>query len=212
MSIYSEANSNPKGTESTFLGPSYNYKNQIKKPAEMGMGGGGSMKTLSNNVTGLMAYTSLLADGGGKASKVNGPLGNKYFMNTGATCTDVNTKKDVARYIYINNIPNPPLPGLIKGVTTGLDAFNPFRILGAFSSGSKPPCKEVTLEVVDVNNRRSQETHFVTLTDINALEGFQTYNTKDAAPIELPDNVGVQFYFATLSCLGLYIMYRIMKK
>lgn len=212
MSFYTNAKSNPQGVQASLLGPSYSYKDQIKTPAELGMGDRGNMTTLGNNITGLIGYVSVLVDGGGKASKPRGPLGNKFFMKTGAMCNDVNTKKDVDRYIYVNNVPNPPLPGLIKGVTTGLGTLNPFRIMGAFAEGSKPACREITLQVIDNNNQRSQETHFVTLSDIQSLEGFQNNNLQDSAPVEMPHDLGIQMYFITLSGLGLYLVYRLMNK
>lgn len=212
MSFYANANSNPQGVQDSLLGPSYSYKNQIKSPEELGMSERGTMDALGNDITGLIGYVSVLVDGGGNASKPGGPLGNKFFMKTGAMCNDVNTNKDVDRYIYVNNVPNPPLPGLIKGVTTGLDTLNPFRIMGAFAEGTKPLCKEITMEVIDVNNQRSQETHFVTLSDINSLEGFSNYNLQNAAPVDLPKDIGIQLYYMTLSGLGLYLLYKLMNK
>ena len=212
MSFYSNANSNPQGVQASLLGPSYSYKDQIKTPAELGMSDKGTMTALGNDITGLIGYVSVLVDGGGKASKPGGPLGNKFFMKTGAMCNDIKTKKDVDRYIYVNNVPNAPLPGLIKGVTTGLNTLNPFRVMGAFAEGSKPECREVTLQVIDNNNRKSQETHFVTLSDIKSLEGFQNKNLQNDAAIEMPHDLGIQMYFITLSGLGLYLVYRLMNK
>jgi hypothetical protein len=84
--------------------------------------------------------------------------------------------------------------------------------MGAFAEGTKPPCKEITMEVIDVNNQRSQETHFVTLSDINSLEGFSNYNLQNAAPVDLPKDIGIQLYYMTLSGLGLYLLYKLMNK
>jgi len=214
MSFYANANSNPQGVQASLLGPSYSYKDQIRSPEELGMSDRGTMTALGNDVTGLIGYVSVLVDGGGKASKTGRPLGNKFFMKTGALCNDVNTKKDVDRYIYVNNVPNAPLPGLIKGVTTGLGTLNPFRIMGAFAEGSKPPCREINLEVIDVNNQMSRETHYVTLSDIKSLEGFQNEKSEDDsdAPMELPRDLVIQMYFVTLSGLGLYLVYKLMNK
>ena len=213
MCFYANANSNPQGTQSSLLGPSYSYKDQIYTPEQLGMSGEGSMTALENDVTGMLGYVSVLVDGSGKASKTGGPLGDKFFMKTGAKCSDVNTGEQVDRYIYVNNVPNPPLAGLIKGVTTGLDALNPFRIMGAFAEGSNPPCKEINLEVIDVNNQVSNQTHYVTLTDINSLEGFKNKKIADnAAPVELPHDLGIQLYYITLSGLGLYLVYKLMQK
>jgi hypothetical protein len=212
MSFYASANSNPQAVQSSLLGPSYSYKDQIYSPSEIGMSDRGTMDALGNDVTGLIGYVSILVDGGGKASKPGGPLGNKYFMKTGAKCLATDTNQEVDRYIYMNNVPNAPLPGLIKGVAMGVTALNPFRIMGAFAEGSKPPCKEITMEVIDVNNNRSQASHYVTLSDIKSLEGFQNYDLNNSAPVELPNDLGVQLYFITLSGLGLYLVYKLMNK
>jgi hypothetical protein len=68
------------------------------------------------------------------------------------------------------------------------------------------------LQVIDNNNRKSQETHFVTLSDIKSLEGFQNKNLQNDAAIEMPHDLGIQMYFITLSGLGLYLVYRLMNK
>ena len=86
--------------------------------------------------------------------------------------------------------------------------------MGAFAEGSKPPCREINLEVIDVNNQMSRETHYVTLSDIKSLEGFQNEKSEDDsdAPMELPRDLGIQMYFVTLSGLGLYLVYKLMNK
>ena len=223
MSFYSNANSNPSGTQASLLGPSYSYKDQIKSPDALGMSGAGNMDTLGNDINGVIGYVSLLVDGSGPATTTGAPLGNKYFMQTGAKCNAVDTKQDVNRYIYVNNVPPSPLPGLIHGVITGLENLNPFGVMGAFAAGSKPKCQEITMQTIDVNNVSGSATHYVTLTDIKGmpnyyfsngqppqLEGFQSQ--LDPAPVDLPDDLGIQFYYACLSVVGIYIIYRIMSK
>ena len=58
MSFYANANSNPQGTQSSLLGPSYSYKDQIYTPEQLGMSGEGSMTALENDVTGMLGYVS----------------------------------------------------------------------------------------------------------------------------------------------------------
>ena len=43
---------------------------------------------------------------GGGASKVNGPMGNKFFLKTGAKCKDTQSGKKVDRFMYVNNVPD----------------------------------------------------------------------------------------------------------
>ena len=143
-----ESKTNPGGLMEKILGPPYNYSKQIKNTAQLGMSDRGDLKTLERDVKGIVGYVKVLIEGGGPASKGKGPLGNKFFMKTAMLCK--NNGKDVPRSIYIDNVPKPPLPGLIKVTMTGLTAVNPFRLIGAFADSVTPQCKQVTLEVIDL--------------------------------------------------------------
>ena len=87
--FFKDAQKNVKQLEEDLLGPDYKYFKFIKSPEEMGMSANGSLGTLANDIGGLIGYVELLVAGGGNASKVNGPLGNKFFLETGAKCTDL---------------------------------------------------------------------------------------------------------------------------
>ena len=96
-------------------------------------------------------------------------------------------------------------------------------------SGSTPPCQEITMQTIDVNNNKSSETNYVTLTDIQSMdpcsfsngknpvtgvkckETFQSGVSKDASPV-MSDDPMDQLYFASLAMVGLYIFYRFMEK
>ena len=219
-----ESKNNPGGLMERILGPPYNYSKQIKNTRQLGMSDRGDLKTLEKDVRGIVGYVKVLIEGGGPASKVKGPLGNKFFMKTAMLCK--NNGKDVPRSIYINNVPNPPLPGLIKGTMTGLSSVNPFRLMGAFADATTPQCKQITLEVIDSNNRKSRETHYMTLNDIEYLNktildgfGFNTMDSskdediiKNAQIVDLPDDLVVQAYYVCLAALSMYIIYRLMVK
>ena len=218
MSIVEQAKSNVSGLAEKLLGPPYDYKAKIKNTQELGMSDRGDLKTLEKDVRGIVGYMKVLIEGGGRASKVNGPLGNKFFMKTAMMCKIGG--KEVPRSIYINNVPKPPLAGLIKGTTTGLQAVNPFRIFGAFADATTPECKQITLEVIDSNDRKSRETHYMTLNDIEYLNkgllGFQNIDDeeliKNAEIVELPDDLFVRAYYICLAALGVYLVYRLMNK
>jgi len=219
MSIFQQAQSGAGQLEKNLLGPPYDYKAKIKSPKAMGMSSRGTLPALGNDIRGLIGYSDVLVFGGGSASRVNGPLGSKFFLKTGGTCKDVKTKKSVPRYIYVNNVPNGPFAGLIKGTTTGIDSLNPYRLLGAFTQGAEPPCRNINLEVVDNNNRRSRETHYVTLSDIKSIEGFTSgidedikFDVDSLEDVSLPDDPQIQLYFAVLALFGVYVVYKIMKK
>ena len=120
--------------------------------------------------------------------------------------------------------------GLIPGTMTDLNAINPFGIMQAFMSGATPPCQEITLQTIDVNNISSNETHYVSTVDLQNMdpcifpngvnpitnkkcnEAFTNNNDDEDNSISLPDDPIVQIYFATLGILGIYILYRIMVK
>ena len=172
--------------EQSLLGPDYSYWKQINSPSEIGMSSDGNLGALAGDVSGLIAYVELLVTGKGKASKTGNPLGNKFFLKTGATCKDNKTDKDVTRYVYINNVPTGNIPfissgmgtdftdfeGLIPGAMSNLNDLNPFAIFSSFMSGTNPPCQDLTMETTpsSVNNNQSKETHHVTIDDIKNMD------------------------------------------
>lgn len=183
--FFEQVKENAKKVENELLGPDYQYYKFINSPQAMGMSSNGSLSTLANDISGLIGYVEVLAVGGGKASKVNGPLGNKFFLTTGAKCVDVDTGNQVKRSIYINNVPDGSIPfitssldgqklddakGLIPGTMSNLAHINPMQIFQAFLSGSNPECQEIAMETIDVNNIKSPKTAFVTIDDINSMD------------------------------------------
>ncbi len=197
--IFEESASNPAGLKEQLLGPDYPYYKYIKSPDKIGMSGAGSLSQLGKNINGLISYTQLLVEGTGKASATGKPLGNKFFLKTGAKCTpvtnanadadtDANTDEQQPeqedRYIYVNNVPQGNIPfissgmgtnfkemrGLIPGTLSDLNAFNPMTIMSGFMEGTNPECDQITMETIDTYNNRSTETHYVTLTDISNLD------------------------------------------
>jgi hypothetical protein len=204
----------------------------------------GSIQQMAQDVNGLIQYVEVLVTGNSQASATGGPLGNKFFLQTGAKCAAVDKNgQQVDRYIYIDNVPAGNIPfissglgvdfsefkGLIPGAMSNLNVLNPFAIMSAFMSGSTPPCQELTMQTIDVNNNQSTETQYVTLSDIKNMdpcsfqngqnpatgascqETFQTGVGKDASPVMSDDPVD-QIYFASLAGIGIYILYRLMEK
>ena len=182
--IFEEVLTDVKAVEEKYLGPDYPYYKYIKMPSQMGMSSNGTLSTLATDIDGLVGYVELLVSGDSKASTTGGPLGNKFFLNTGAKCTDTKSGQDVDRYIYINNVPVGNIPfissgmgvnfsefkGLIPGTMSALNVINPFAILQSFLSGPKPECQEVTMETIDIYNNRSTESHFVSLIDLKNMD------------------------------------------
>lgn len=250
--IFQEVLTDAQGVEQELLGPTYPYYQNINTPAQIGMSDNGTLQQMAKDINGLIQYVELLVTGNSQASKTGGPLGNKFFLKTGAKCAaidnctnpnDVSTCQSVDRYIYVDNVPAGNIPfissglgvnfsefkGLIPGAMGNLNVLNPYAIMRAFMSGSTPPCQQLTMQTIDVNNNSSSETNYVTLTDIQNMdpctfpngtnpvtgagcrETFQTGVGKDAAPV-MSDDPLEQVYFASLGMVGIYILYKLMLK
>lgn len=172
------------GALSQVLGPDYDYSAQIKNPIEMGMSADGNMDALVNDVRGLMNYVKVLVTGRGSGTKVQGPLGSKFFIETSAQCTDKVSGDNVVRSIYVNNVPDGSIPlmssggggvqfdaylGLVPGLMSNLAQINPMQILSAFTDGSSPTCQAITMETIDSSNNKGSATAFITNSDIRAM-------------------------------------------
>lgn len=90
-------------------------------------------------------------------------------------------KKIVDRWIYVNNIPDGSIPfiasgadgntfndlrGLIPGAMGNLGALNPVPLFKAFTAGTYPDCSQITLQTVDNNNSKNNETRHLALVDV----------------------------------------------
>jgi len=250
--IFQEVLQDAGAVEQKLLGPTYPYYKNIKTPNQLGMSSNGSLQQMAQDVNGLIQYVEVLVTGNSQASSTGQPLGNKFFLQTGAKCAavdkcsdtnDSSTCQQVDRYIYVDNVPSGNIPfissglgvnfsefkGLIPGAMGNLNVLNPFAIMRAFMSGSTPPCQELTMQTIDVNNNSSSETQYVTLADIgnmdpctfqngnnpvtqkNCQETFQSGVGKDATPVMSEDPLD-QMYFASLAIIGIFILYRFMEK
>uniref|UniRef100_A0A6C0D6K3 Uncharacterized protein n=1 Tax=viral metagenome TaxID=1070528 RepID=A0A6C0D6K3_9ZZZZ len=238
--------------QQNLLGPDYPYWKNIKTPSQIGMSDQGNLSAMAKDVNGLVQYVEVLVTGGG-ASSTGGPLGNKFFLQTGGKCKDVKSGNQVDRFIYINNVPSGNIPfvsagldtnfsefkGLIPGAMSNLNSLNPFAIMSSFAAGSLPECQEITLDVVGPTppsagnplgpNATGRQTHFVTTVDIKNMDACnwgrggtnpvsgkrcnETFTNMNPNPVStksesLPEDPIVQFYFACLGLLGVYIIYR----
>lgn len=191
--LFQEVLTDSQGVQNKLLGPTYPYYKNIKTPTQIGMSDKGTIQQMSKDIDGLIQYVELLVSGNSKASATGQPLGNKFFLKTGAkcaamdTCTDksnISTCQQVDRYIYIDNVPDGNIPfissgmgvnfsdfkGLIPGAMENLNVLNPFAIMRAFLSGSNPPCQQITMQTITNDNIKSSETHYVTLSDITSMD------------------------------------------
>jgi hypothetical protein len=181
--IFKDSLSNASCLQDQLMGPTYPYWKNIRNPSELGMSDKGSISVMAKDVAGLINYVEVLVTGKGKASKTGKPLGNKFFLKTGAKCID--DKKNLQdRYIYINNVPlgNVPfissgmgtnfkeLKGLLPGTMSNLDSINPIEVIQGFSAGGTPPCQKVTLQTISTDNKTSKETHYITTLDLQSMD------------------------------------------
>ena len=130
--LFQEVLNDANGVQSRLLGQSYPYYKNIKAPSQLGMGDKGTIQQMTKDIDGLVQYVELLVTGKSEASATGGPLGNKFFLQTGAKCSakdkcsdpnDDSSCKEVDRYIYVNNVPDGDIPF----ITSGLDRnFNEF--------------------------------------------------------------------------------------
>jgi len=184
MTVFTEVVEDSSGVERTFLGPSYPYYKNIRLPNEIGVNSRGTMAQLGNNIQGLISYVEVLVSGNSRASATRGPLGNKFFLKTGAKCRDVETDELVERSIYVNNVPSGNIPfisggvgvnftnfrGLIPGTLGNLNALNPFNILSSFMVGSQPDCQRIRMQTIDINNNVAHPEQYVATVDIRNMD------------------------------------------
>ena len=108
------------------------------------------------------------------------------------------------------------MKGLVPGTMSNLTRINPVEIFQAFMMGSNPDCKAVTLPVIDSKGKKSSETQYLALTEIeNMKESFQVMDEKFNTKIdysEMPDDLLIQLYYSALGILGLYILFRLFEK
>ena len=243
--IFKSVMGNLNQVQQELLGPDYEYWKQIRSPSEIGMSGDGNLGALSRDVAGLIDYVQVLVAGGGGASKVNGPMGNKFFLKTGAKCKDNRTGHKVDRFVYVNNVPDGQIPfisqgmggmtfsnfeGLVPGALGDLNVLNPFAMFQAFMMGNFPDCRPLTMETIDANNSKSQQTQYVATTDIknmnpcwfqnetNPVTGatcrraFQSMMKEGGTTARIPPGMVSTLFLAGVSGLSLYLLYKMSKK
>jgi len=243
--------------EVALLGPDYPYYKQIKTPTELGITADGGFDELAGDIAGLIDYIEVLVDGGGKASVTGLPLGDKFFIKTASTCSDPSNSDPsnnmVHRYIYVDNVPQGNIPflsnlvdydfsdfrGLIPGVISNLNVLNPVDIFKSFILGPSPPCRQLTMPVIDASNNQTIETHTVLDEDIKSMdpcsfvldnvarpnpitgatcrgrgkESFQNINSNKYSDFsKMPNDILVQMYYISLALLALYLLLKLCKK
>ena len=189
--FFNKAAENTIELEKQIMPEPYKYYKFIRTPKEMGMSTKGGMKDLQDNVAALVSYGELLISGKGAATDVETPLGNKYFLKTGGQCA-AGGKKDgiVDRYVYIDNVPKGNIPmsedsfikyqefkGIIPGMMQDIEDINTTKMFRGFMEEEHPPCRSLTLETINGDNKKSNVTQYIADSDIREMN-----------PCSFPDN------------------------
>jgi hypothetical protein len=146
------------------MGPDYSFADELKTPGEVGVRSGGSAGDIIDAVAGVGYYTDVI--GFGERTGINQrdmkPMGLRYFMSTGSTCSN-----GALMFEYIDTMPQgnllgkrisqaitdmglPAMRGLAPGILEDArDALNPFPLFNAAMGTGYPKCKQVTRPVGD---------------------------------------------------------------
>jgi hypothetical protein len=151
-----------------FMGPNYDFSNELRTPDEIGVKDDGSVNGIMKAVAGVNYYTDVIGFGEstGMNKMMNGnnlsPMGIRYFMPTGATCSngalmwsyvDTTPKGNLLGNRIKGAMQNMGLPGM-RGLAPGIledarDALNPMPLFQAAMGSGYPKCKKVTMPVGD---------------------------------------------------------------
>jgi len=226
------------GVEESMLGPDYKYYKHIRTPGAMGASSKGTMGAMGKDVGAIINYVELLVSGGGPASDTGRPLGSKFYVKTAGKCKDVETKKVVPRYIYIDNVPDGNIPlissglgvnfsefkGLLPGVLEDAGALNPMSLFSAFQQGATPACKEVSFPVIGDDRANHPTSGHVAMAEINEYEaiqkrteGFLSGNRMIRGEIHKKKKksntpIIANMYITGVGALLVYLMYKMLHK
>ena len=204
----------------------YPYYKYIRSPPEIGVSTKGDLTTLGTNIRAIGSYVDVLTDGNQNEAQKTWPLGNKYFMSTGATCTAPDGSSQ-PRYVYINNVTDGSVPliaalgkGLVPGTLLDMTYLNPMKLFTAFSSDTN--CQQITMNTRDVSNREMMESQYVLNNDISDYNPCWFPNRVNPVtnegctesmtnPRQLPKDPGVQLYATCIGIVGIYILYSLLR-
>ena len=234
----------------SFLGEDYDYINAFYNPRDCAGGGpcmGENGSLISNNLKGTVNYGSALfleskPSNPNNVIKTTGPLGNKYFIDSGIECK-TEEGDDVSRHIFVNNQPSGNLPfletlageggmprGLIPGLMSNVERLNPVKLMSAFNPeiGDAALCKERNVEEIrqNINGSHRKDLVKVYMTDGDykdaledgLVESFSAIYSDNDDPqpddnySKMPDDTLMQIYLSTITITGMYRLLKSMNK
>jgi len=127
-SLWSDISNGASNVSTQLMGPDYSYADHIETPGTKGVGTDGSFNQLGTNLGAVGDYVGTMISGH--------DMGNRYFVNTGGTCTAPDGSIQ-ARFSYINNVSS----GLVPGVIGDIGGLNPVYLMNSMMASSSPACK-----------------------------------------------------------------------
>tara|TARA_B100001758_G_C18287382_1_gene545054 strand:+ start:113 stop:937 length:825 start_codon:yes stop_codon:yes gene_type:complete len=192
-----------------FMPPPYHYSKHIASPDEMGMGQGASLGDITSDIGGLLAYLTVLIEGGGEAQLdtqncAAGATGSQAKQNckglgeqtcgpTVAKLTDIDTGKTVSRSLYYNFRPNPDgmfgtgFMGLIPGIVDVFLQLNIGQVFGAITGPAAPPGLKLTVPDNADNNKDGKCTGYFSCQDILQMRDTTLENASKWSDMSIKD-------------------------
>lgn len=147
--MWSRIKGGAASTSTEIVGPSYDYASKIPGPGALGVGSGGSFSQLFTNINAIRDYMKIMISG-------DPPLGDAYYVNTGASCVAPNGSTQT-RHNYINNVSSGKalipsgmgdmsmisgnVNGLIPGVAGDIVGLDPRYLFTALAAEGTPACQ-----------------------------------------------------------------------
>ena len=148
-----------------YLGPDYTVIDDIKLPGQVGVYREPTVNAILSSVGGMNYYLDTIAFGSATGLDKGSPfpLGIRYFIDTGLTCSngasmyeyvDGITKGDILGKKIADGLASSNLPGL-KGLAPGMlenarDALDPRPFFSAITGSGYPVCQQVQCPVGNV--------------------------------------------------------------
>lgn len=158
---------------------------EILSPSALGVTGNGNLDSLGKDVTAVMTYLNSMWDGHGYhytpigqseqvkyATASHIPIGSVYFYKTDQMCKIEGTDQQTNRYLFIDNQPyndpNSPV-GILPGIVHDIVSLNPEKIIDGVLAPVPPPCRNVSLRVVN-NGNYEYQSNYVALMDLPYID------------------------------------------
>lgn len=149
------------------------------------------------------------------------PLGKQYFFNTGVKCADMETGQLVDRYsiidsrVGVKNEDGTVDNSIFASAVADFNQSTIFKKKPSYKQTLEDKCVKITIEPVDVYGKKLKpETRHVSLIDVEKYDDTQLGPKVEgfaALDMERMD-LGQQAFIYSASALGLYLLFKAMRK